>query len=72
MTVTMSQTISPSKRDQAAKLAAKNGEPTAVVASQMNDKPIQMLFSVSVIENSPRKDDIEVIAVIDKNGNYVD
>lgn len=72
MTSTMSQSIKTAKRDQAANLAAKNGEPTAIVASVINDEPVQMLFSVSVVENSPNKDNIEVIAVIDKDGQFVD
>ena len=72
MTITMSEKIGSKKREKAAQMAEQFNENVAVVASEMNDKPIQMLFLVSVVENSPNRDKIEVIAVIDKKGNFVD
>jgi len=70
MTSTMSQTISSRKRDKAAKMAREKKENIAIILGEINGEKIQMLDVVSAVENSERY--IEVIAVIDKDGRYVD
>lgn len=72
MTITMSQPVSTVIRDKASAQAASCNENIAVVASEINGKPVQMLFPISIVENSPNKDSLEVIAVIDKDGKFVD
>jgi len=72
MTATMSQAIGSTKLNLAAKMAVKYNENVAIIASELNKEPVQMLFPVSVVEKSPNKDHVEVIAIIDKDGNFVD
>ena len=71
MTITMSEKIGSKKITQAAQMAAKNGEHTVIYKANGHTPPI-MFTKLSTYNKSDHKDKIEVIAVIDQNGNFVD
>lgn len=73
MTITMSEKIGSKKITKAAQMAKTNGEHTVIYKAIANGHlPPIMFTKLSDYNKSGNKDKIEVIAVIDQNGGFVD
>jgi sensor histidine kinase regulating citrate/malate metabolism len=73
MTITkVNQSVKNTIRNKAAKKAKETGENVVVYEATVGKQKVQMITTVSMFEKCPNRNDVEFIAVIDENGNYVD
>lgn len=73
MTITkVNKSVKNTIRNKAASKAKETGEHSVVYEAIIGKKKVQMITTVSQFEKCPNRNDVEFIAVIDENGNYVD
>lgn len=73
MTITAnSHKVDKNLVNKAVARATDKEEKVAIVSAIYNDKPMQVISSLADYEASPNRDNLEVILVIDENGNRVE
>lgn len=73
----MTVTVNNNKIEQtilqlAQKLAAKTGDNVIIFEAEIGDEKKQFIATETELNGSPNKNELKTLAIIDKNGNYVD
>ena len=71
MTTMETKDVSPTIRNKAAKLAKSSGENVVVYETVIGRRTVQLIATESQYKNSPHKDEIKFIALLDNQGSYI-